>query len=123
MTVKEIQEKTKELMTKSLDHCRQQLEKVRTGRASASLLDSVRIDYYGTQTPINQVASISVTDARTIVVQPFDRSTLGAIDKAVQSAGLGFNPQNDGQILRIPVPPLTEVHHPSSLQTLLPALW
>ena len=108
MTVKEIQEKSKELMGKAVNHCKTQLEKVRTGRASASLLDDVKIDYYGSPTPINQVAGISVPDARTIIVQPFDRTVLPLIDKAIQAAGLGFNPQNDGQILRIPVPPLTE---------------
>lgn len=108
MTVKEIQDKTKELMSKAVSHCKTQLDKVRTGRASATLLDGVKIDYYGTPTPINQVAGISVPDARTIIVQPFDRSTLSLIDKAIQAAGLGFNPQNDGQLLRIPVPPLTE---------------
>ena len=108
MTVKEIQDKTKELMTKSVSHCKTQLDKVRTGRASATLLDGVTIDYYGSPAPINQVAGVSVPDARTIIVQPFDPSTLSLIEKAIQVADLGFNPQNDGQILRIPVPPLTE---------------
>ncbi len=108
MTLKEIQDQTKELMTKSVSHCKLQLDKVRTGRASSTLLDGVKIDYYGSPAPINQVAGISVPDARTIVVQPFDHSTLALIDKAIQAADLGFNPQNDGQILRIPVPPLTE---------------
>ena len=108
MTVKEIQDKTKELMTKSVSYCKMQLDKVRTGRASATLLDGITIDYYGSPAPINQVAGVSVPDARTIIVQPFDPSTLSLIEKAIQIADLGFNPQNDGQILRIPVPPLTE---------------
>jgi len=108
MTIKDNLSQTTELMQKTLDHTKQQIAKVRTGRATASLLDSVKVDYYGSPTAINQVAGISVPDARTIIVQPFDRSTLGAIDKAIQGAGLGFNPQNDGTILRIPVPPLTE---------------
>jgi ribosome recycling factor len=108
MNVKENLEQTKDLMQKALDYARQQIVKVRTGRATASLLDSVKVDYYGSQTPISQVAGISTPDARTIIVQPFDRTTLTAIDKAIQAAGLGFNPQNDGTILRIPVPPLTE---------------
>lgn len=108
MTVKENLNQTKELMQKALDHCTGQIIKVRTGRATASLLDDVKVDYYGAPTPISQVAGISTPDARTIVVQPFDRTILAAIDKAIQAAGLGFNPQNDGSILRIPVPPLTE---------------
>lgn len=108
MTVKENLNQTKELMQKAFDYCKLQISKVRTGRATAALLDGVKVDYYGSPTPINQVAGISTPDARTIVVQPFDRSILTAIDKAIQIAGLGFNPQNDGTILRIPVPPLTE---------------
>jgi len=108
MTVKENLEQTKDLMQKAFDYCKQQISKVRTGRATASLLDGVKVDYYGSPTAISQVAGISTPDARTIIVQPFDRTTLGAIDKAIQSASLGFNPQNDGTILRIPVPPLTE---------------
>jgi ribosome recycling factor len=108
MTVKENLEKTKELMQKAIEFCKTQMSKVRTGRASVTLLDPVKIDFYGVQTPINQVAGISTPDARTIVVQPFDRTTLTAIDKAIKAADLGFNPQNDGTILRIQVPPLTE---------------
>ena len=108
MTVKENLEQTKNLMQKAFDHSKQQISKVRTGRATASLLDGVKVDYYGTPTAVSQVAGISTPDARTIVVQPFDRTTLGAIEKAILSADLGFNPQNDGTILRIPVPPLTE---------------
>ena len=95
-------------MEKSLEYTQKQLDKVRTGRASASLVDSIKVDYYGSPTPLSQVASVSVPDARTIVIQPWDRSTLGEIDKAIQQADLGFNPQNDGNVIRIPVPPLTE---------------
>ena len=108
MNVKDNLAQTKEQMQKALDYTKLQISKIRTGRAAASLLDGIKVDYYGTPTSINQVAGISTPDARTIVVQPFDRSTLVLIDKAIQSAGLGFNPQNDGTILRIPVPPLTE---------------
>lgn len=108
MTVKENLTQTKDLMQKAFDFSKAQISKVRTGRATASLLDGVKVDYYGTPTPVSQVAGISSPDARTIVVQPFDRGTLAAIDKAIQAAGLGFNPQNDGTILRVPVPPLTE---------------
>ena len=108
MTVKDNLAQTKELMQKTLDFTKSQIVKVRTGRATASLLDGVKVDYYGSPTPISQVAGISTPDARTIIVQPFDRTILASIDKAIQAAGLGFNPQNDGTILRIPVPPLTE---------------
>lgn len=108
MDVKSIIEKTKDQMVKSIEFTRNQLAKVRTGRANPSLVESVNVDYYGSPTPLSQVASISAPDARTIVIQPWDRNTLTPIEKAIQQADLGFNPQNDGQILRIPVPPLTE---------------
>lgn len=108
MEIKEQLNKLREQMNKSLDFFKGQLQKVRTGRASASLVDNVKIDYYGTMTPISQVASISVPDAKTIVIQPWDRTNINAIEKAIQQAGLGFNPQNDGVVIRIPVPPLTE---------------
>ena len=108
MEVDDILMKTEEAMEKSLDFTGKQLEKVRTGRASASLVDSVKVDYYGSLSPLSQIASISVPDARMIVIQPWDRSTLSVIEKAIQSADLGFNPQNDGNVIRIPVPPLTE---------------
>jgi len=108
MTLKENINQTKDLMQKAFEFCKTQITKVRTGRATASLLDGVKVEYYGTPTPISQVAGISTPDARTIIVQPFDRTTLSPIEKAIQAAALGFNPQNDGAILRIPVPPLTE---------------
>ncbi|TAL70290.1 MAG: ribosome recycling factor [Bacteroidetes bacterium] len=108
MDVKEVLSKTRDMMNKSVDFYKSQLAKVRTGRASATLVDNVKADYYGNPSPISQMATISVPDARTIVIQPWDRSTLTAIEKAIQAADLGFNPQNDGTIIRIPVPPLTE---------------
>ncbi|MGE5478873.1 MAG: ribosome recycling factor [Chloroflexota bacterium] len=108
MTVKDITAATRDQMSKSLDHTKSQIAKVRTGRASSGLLDGITVAYYGSPTPISQVAGISVPDARTIVIQPFDRTILVDIEKAVRSADLGFNPQNDGSIIRIPVPPLTE---------------
>ncbi|MGA2297343.1 MAG: ribosome recycling factor [FCB group bacterium] len=108
MEVKEILEKTKELMGKSLDFSKNQLSKVRTGRASASLVDNVKADYYGAPTLLSQMSSVNVPDARTIIIQPWDRTTLQAIEKAIQQADLGFNPQNDGNVIRIAVPPLTE---------------
>ncbi len=108
MQVSEILKSTRESMQKSLDFTKTQLDKVRTGRATPSLVDSVKADYYGAPTPLSQMATVSVPDARSIVIQPFDRNTLTEIEKAIQQADLGFNPQNDGSIIRIPVPPLTE---------------
>lgn len=108
MELNEIIEKTREQMNKSLEHYKQQLAKVRTGRANASILDNVKVDYYGSPTPITQVATINVPDAKTIIVQPWDPSIINAIEKAIKQSDLGFNPVNDGRVLKIPVPPLTE---------------
>jgi ribosome recycling factor len=108
MELDEIIEKTKEQMNKSLEYYKQQLAKVRTGRANASILDNVKVEYYGTPTPITQIATINVPDAKTIIIQPWDQSVINAIEKAIKQSDLGFNPVNDGRILRIPVPPLTE---------------
>ncbi len=108
MTVQDVNKDTRAAMTKSLDYFKNQLTKVRTGRASGTLLDDVKVNYYGAPSPLNQVATVSVPDARTIMVQPFDRGTINDIEKAIQNAGLGFNPQNDGTVIRISVPPLTE---------------
>jgi len=101
-------DKTKQRMEKSLEALRHELSKMRTGRASLTILDDVRVDYYGTQTPLNQLASLSVPDPRTIVIQPWDASASQAIEKAIQKADLGLNPANDGKVLRLPVPPLNE---------------
>ncbi|MFY8161157.1 MAG: ribosome recycling factor [Candidatus Kapaibacteriota bacterium] len=106
--VQDIITKTKEQMSKTVDFCASQLGKIRTGRASTSLLDGVMVDMYGTLGPISNAASVSTPDARSIIVQPWDKSLLSAIERAIHQADLGFNPQNDGTLLRIPVPPLTE---------------
>lgn len=108
MTVNEIIDSSRKQMEKSHEHYKQQIEKIRTGRASASILDGVMVDYYGSPTHLNQTANISVPDARTIVINPYDKGILQGIEKAIQQADLGFNPQNDGVIIRINVPPLTE---------------
>ncbi len=108
MPLQTIYNKTKDQMSKSLEFTSSQISKVRTGRASASLVDGLKIDYYGSQAPLSQAATISTPDARTIVIQPFDRGQIADIEKAILAADLGFNPQNDGNIIRIPVPPLTE---------------
>lgn len=108
MEITEVLLKATEQMDKSYDHTESQLAKIRTGRASANLLDDVAVNAYGASTPISQTATVSAPDARSLVVQPWDKSLLPEIEKAIQSADLGFNPQNDGQIIRINVPPLTE---------------
>jgi len=108
MELIEITMNADEQMQKTLDYTKTQIEKIRTGRASASLIDGVMVDAYGSSTPIGQTANVSSPDARSIIIQPWDRSLLEAIEKAIQTADLGFNPQNDGTIIRINVPPLTE---------------
>jgi ribosome recycling factor len=95
-------------MDKSLRGLRSDLQKVRTGRASTALLDGVQVEYYGTPTPINQLANMSTPDPRLIVISPYDKSSISAIEKAVLSANLGLSPSNDGKVVRIPIPPLTE---------------
>lgn len=96
------------LMEKAIEHCEGELQKIRAGKANPSMLDDVVVEYYGTPTPLNQVGSVNTPDARTIVIQPWEKSLLGAIEKAIMEANLGVNPQNDGTIIRINVPPLTE---------------
>jgi ribosome recycling factor len=95
-------------MDKAIDHADSELNKIRAGKASPSILDDVMVDYYGSPTALSQVGSVNTPDARTIVVQPWEKSLLGAIEKAIKEANLGLNPQNDGIIIRINVPPLTE---------------
>jgi ribosome recycling factor len=108
MPVKNIVDDAASNMSKAVDHVQQQLSKVRTGRASAALLDPIKVEYYGEPTPLAQVGSVSVPDARSIVIQPWDRTVLNAIEKAILAANLGITPQSDGQVIRISVPPLTE---------------
>ncbi|WP_428328134.1 ribosome recycling factor [Mucilaginibacter sp.] len=95
-------------MDRAIDHCDNELNKIRAGKASPSMLDDIVVDYYGSPTPLSQVGSVNTPDARTIVVQPWEKSLLSAIEKAIMEANLGVNPQNDGVIIRINVPPLTE---------------
>ena len=101
-------EMMKDSVAKAHDALRATLSRVRTGRASAALLDSLRVDYYGTMTPVNQMASINTPEPRLIMVKPWDKTVVGAVEKAIQAAGLGLNPTSDGEIIRIPVPMLTE---------------
>ena len=92
----------------TLEHFRQELVAVRTGRASLHLLDGVKVDYYGTPTPLNQVATLSVADARLITVKPWEKSLIPAIEKAIRDANIGLNPMSDKELVRVPVPALTE---------------
>ena len=94
-------------MEKTVNALKEEYNSIRTGRASASIFDKVRVDYYGTPTPLNQVGTISIPEARMIVVSPFDKSLIGAIEKAIQKSELGLNPSNDGKVIRIAIPPLT----------------
>ncbi len=103
-----ILESTRESMQKALGHLEKELVKIRAGKASPSMLSSVMVDYYGSQTPLNQVANVNTPDARTISVQPWEKSMIPNIETAIMNANLGFNPMNNGEMVIINVPPLTE---------------
>jgi ribosome recycling factor len=98
----------KEGMSKAITHLEKEFQQIRAGKASPSMLDGVSIDYYGVNTPINQTANITSPDPRQIIVQPWDKSVIGQIEKAIMAANLGFNPKNEGEVLRIIVPSFTE---------------
>jgi len=98
----------KESMQSAIAHLEREMQKVRAGKASPQMVENIRIDYYGTITPLNQMANVSAPDPKTIFIQPWDKSALQLIEKAIMAANLGFNPMNDGMVIRIPVPPLTE---------------
>lgn len=106
--MKELYQEIELEMKQAVDHFHQELKTLRTGRASLTMLDGVTVDYYGTQTPLKQLASLSVADATLLTAQPYDPTQIPAIEKAIRSADLGLNPSNDGKVVRIPVPPLTE---------------
>ena len=95
-------------MKDSVEHLGRELQKVRTGKASPAMFSDIIAEYYGAQTPIKQLANIGTSDSRTVVVQPFDKGAIQAIDRAIRNAGLGINPQNDGEVIRLVIPPLTE---------------
>lgn len=101
-------EEAKESMDNAMTHLQKELSKVRTGKASPSVLEGIIVDYYGSPTPLKQVANIGILDARTLTVQPWEKSMLEPIEKAIFAANLGLTPQNDGNIIRIPIPMLTE---------------
>lgn len=106
--VKEIIAGARKRMDKAVEDLRGELSSMRTGRASINLLDHVKVDYYGTPTPVNQLASLSVPEATLLQVQPWDVSQIGAIEKAIRASDLGLNPMNDGKLIRVPIPALTE---------------
>ena len=95
-------------MAKSVEHFANELTSIRTGRANAALIDKIMVPYYGTPTPLNQLAQISAPEARLLVVQVYDKSQIGAVEKALRSGDQGLNPASDGQVIRVPIPPLTE---------------
>lgn len=99
---------TKEKMTKTIASLNSDYNAIRAGRANAAVLDPIRVDYWGVPTPINQMAAVSVTEARMLTIQPWDKSSLKLIEKAIQTSDLGINPQNDGTVIRLAFPPLTE---------------
>lgn len=104
----EVSKATRDHMGKALDHLHHELAGIRTGKANPALLDSIKVEYYGQSVPIKQVANVAVPDSRLITIQPWERSLIGAIEKAIQASDLGLNPQNDGTLIRLPIPPLTE---------------
>ena len=106
--IDEVLSEAKSRMSKSIEALKKDLTTIRTGRATPFILDNVKVDYYGTPTPIKQIATIAAPEARLLTVQPWDSSIIGDITKAIQKADLGLNPSNDGHIIRIPIPPLSE---------------
>eukprot|EP00767_Chilomastix_cuspidata_P008226 gnl/Chilomastix_cuspidata/9367.p3 GENE.gnl/Chilomastix_cuspidata/9367~~gnl/Chilomastix_cuspidata/9367.p3 ORF type:complete len:186 (-),score=8.61 gnl/Chilomastix_cuspidata/9367:335-892(-) len=106
--VKEVLSEAKDKMKKAVETLNSELMKVRTGRASAGLVDGITVDYYGAQTPLNQLASITVPESRLIVIQPWDATAIGDIEKAILKANIGITPSNDGKVIRLSIPPLTE---------------
>ncbi|MDL1974048.1 MAG: ribosome recycling factor [Deltaproteobacteria bacterium] len=106
--IETVLEDTRQGMNKKIEALKQELTKLRTGRASLSILDGIKVDYYGTPTPLNQVASLAVPESRLITLQPWDNTVIGAIEKAILKSELGLTPMNDGKIIRIAIPPLTE---------------
>src|SRR5207244_336086 len=107
-TVRDVETQAQNRMDKVLADLQHEMASIRTGRASASIFDSLKIDYYGTPTPLNQLANLHVPDPTLITIQPWDVSQIGAIEKAIRSSDLGLNPANDGKIIRVPIPALTE---------------
>lgn len=108
--MKEVYAYSREKMEKTCSALKREYNSIRAGRANASVLDKITVDYYGTATPVNQLASISVSEARILTIQPWDKAVLGGIEKAIQASDIGINPQNDGTMIRLTFPKLTEDH-------------
>ena len=106
--MKEVLQKNDERMQRRIDHLVDEFKGIRAGRANPAVLDKVKVDYYGAPTPVNQLAAVSVTEARTLTIQPWDASILRQIEKAIQKSDIGINPMNDGKLIRLVFPPLTE---------------
>jgi len=106
--MKETLKKAEERMGRRIDHLCTEYSEIRAGRANPNVLDKVKVDYYGTPTPVNQLAAVSVTEARTLTIQPWDVSMVKQIEKAIQKSDIGINPMNDGKVIRLQFPPLTE---------------
>lgn len=105
--INDITNDTDEGMKRAVEAFKRDLQKIRTGRANTSMLDSVKVDYYGTPTPVNQVATVQVVDARLITVKPWEKNMIAVIDKAIRASDLGINPVSDSELVRVPIPPLT----------------
>lgn len=108
MGINEVIKETKPKMQSTIEDLKRKLGNVRTGRANITLLDNIVVDYYGTPTPLNQMASVSVPEPQLLAIQPWDATQIGEIEKAINSANLGINPSNDGKMIRLPIPPLNE---------------
>lgn len=106
--INDITSDTEDGMKKAVDSFKRDLQKIRTGRANTSMLDGIKVDYYGTPTPVNQVATVQVVDARLITIKPWEKSMLQVIDKAIRASDLGINPMADSELVRLPIPPLTQ---------------
>lgn len=108
VSVQVVRNETEQRMQKVIESFKKALSRMRTGRATPSLLDGITVDYYGSSMPISQVANVSVPDARMIVIQPWEKNMIVVVEKAIQASDLGLNPQNDGNLIRLPIPPLSE---------------
>ena len=115
--IESIYQETRDSMNKSIDALKNEFKKIRTGRASLSILDDIRVDYYGALTPLNQMASLSIPESRLIAIQPWDVSVIKDVEKAILKSDLGLTPSNDGKVVRISIPPLTEERRKQLVKT------
>lgn len=118
VALKGVYEGLKSRMDKAVDDFRANLLSIRTGRASIHMLDSIRVEYYGSEVPLSQVAQLTTPEGQLIVVQPFEQNLVGAVEKAIRTSGQGFNPMHDGKIIRVPIPPMTEERRKDAVKQL-----